>query len=51
MSNKTYGIIGIATPIVFLVTYLIMSSIRPEYSMFTKAISELGSVNAPNKWL
>lgn len=51
MKNKTYGIIGIATPITFLATYLIMSSIRPEYSMFTKAISELGSVDAPNKWL
>jgi len=51
MNNKTYGIIGIATPIAFLTTYLIMSSMRPEYSMFTKAISELGSVDAPNKWL
>ena len=39
------------TPIVFLTTYIIMSSIRPEYSMFTKAISELGSIDAPNKWL
>ena len=28
-----------------------MSSIRPEYSMFTKAISELGSLDASNKWL
>lgn len=51
MNNKAYGIIGIATPIFFLTTYLIMSTIRPEYSMFTKAISELGSVDAPNKWL
>jgi len=51
MGNRTYGIIGIAAPTVFLVTYLIMSSLRPEYSMFTKAISELGSVDAPNKWL
>ncbi len=24
---------------------------RPEYSMFTKAISELGSVDAPKKWI
>ena len=38
-------------PIVFLTIYIIMSSIRPEYSMFTKAISELGSVDAPNKWI
>lgn len=28
-----------------------MSAVRPEYSMFTKAISELGSVDAPNKWI
>ncbi|WP_378187530.1 DUF998 domain-containing protein [Aquimarina sp. W85] len=51
MTNKSYGIIGIAAPILFLITYLIMSSIRPEYSMFTKAISELGSIDAPNKWI
>lgn len=49
MTNKTYGIIGIAAPIVFWTTYFIMSTIRPEYSMLTKAISELGSVDAPNK--
>jgi hypothetical membrane protein len=50
MTNKSYGIIGIVTPIVFLATYIIMSSIRPEYSMFTKAIIELGSLDASNKW-
>lgn len=50
MNNKIYGIIGIFTPIAFLITYIIMASIRPEYSMFTKAISELGSVDATNKW-
>lgn len=51
MTNKTYGIIEIATPILFLTLYLIMSSIRPEYSMFTKAISELGSVDVPKSWI
>ncbi|PHS67912.1 MAG: hypothetical protein COB12_01455 [Flavobacterium sp.] len=51
MTNKTYGIIGIAIPTLFFTTYIIMSSIRPEYSMFTKAISELGSIDAPNKWV
>ena len=51
MTNKTYGIIGIATIIVFWTTYFIMSTIRPEYSMFTKAISELGSIDAPKKWI
>ena len=51
MTNKVYGKIGMASPIVFLTTYVILSSMRPEYSMFTKAISELGSVDAPKKWI
>ncbi|WP_271783719.1 DUF998 domain-containing protein [Aquimarina algiphila] len=51
MTNKSYGIIGITATIIFLVTYVIMSSMRPEYSMFTKAISELGSIDAPNRWI
>ncbi len=51
MTNKTYGVIGIVTPIIFWITYFILSSIRPEYSTYTKAISELGSFNAPNKWV
>lgn len=29
---------------------MVMSSIRPEYSFATKAISELGSLDAPDKW-
>ena len=51
MTNKVYGIIGIIIPVLFWTTYTIMSSMRPEYSMFTKAISELGAVDAPNKWI
>lgn len=51
MSQRTYSILGIAIPFVFLITYLAMSLIRPEYSMLTKAISELGSLDAPNKWI
>ena len=51
MTNKTYGIIGMAAILVFWTTYIIMSTIRPEYSMYTKAISELGSVDAPKKWI
>ena len=51
MTTKNYGKIGISVPILFWSTYIIMSSIRPEYSMFTKAISELGSVDAPRKWI
>ncbi|MCR9287275.1 MAG: DUF998 domain-containing protein [Bacteroidetes bacterium] len=48
--SKRYGLIGISIPIIFVVTYLIMSTIRPEYSHLHKAISELGSLDAPNKW-
>ena len=36
---------------VFWLTYLMMASARPEYSFMTKAISELGSIDAPNKWV
>ena len=31
--------------------YLAMSSLRVDYTHTTKAISELGSVDAPNRWL
>ena len=51
MTNKRWGIIGLFIPILFWSTYFLMSASRPEYSMFTKAISELGSVDAPNKWI
>nr|WP_262918841.1 DUF998 domain-containing protein [Tunicatimonas sp. TK19036] len=40
-----------SAPIIFWVTYGIMSFLRPEYSFMTKAISELGSVDAPDKWV
>lgn len=51
MEKKTFAIIGISSAVIFWITYFLMSSLRPEYSMFTKAISELGSVDAPNKWI
>ena len=51
MTNKTYGIIGMITPLIFWVAYFILSTLHLEYSMFTKAISELGSLYAPNKWI
>lgn len=51
MSNKHYAIIGISACILFWLTYLVMSNLRPNYSLFTKAISELGSLDAPNKWV
>lgn len=50
MTNKHYAIIGFAAPALFWSAYFIMANHRPEYSFMTKAISELGSVDAPNKW-
>lgn len=50
-TQRGVGVIAIATPLWFLVIYLVMSGMRPEYSHLTKAISELGSLDAPNKWV
>jgi hypothetical membrane protein len=50
MKNKRFGIIGLSAPLILGLTYMIMSAQRPEYSFLTKAISELGSLDAPNKW-
>ncbi len=51
MSQKQFAMLGLLGPMLFLITYLIMSALRPEYSFLTKAVSELGSVDAPNKWM
>lgn len=50
MSNKQYAVIGFLAPVIFWITYFTMAAQRPGYSFLTKAISELGSVDAPNKW-
>jgi len=50
MRDKQYAIIGIVAPILFWSTYFLIAGARPEYSFYTKAISELGSVDAPHKW-
>lgn len=50
MNNKHYAIIGFLAPTLFWLTYFVMANQRLEYSFLTKAISELGSVDAPNKW-
>ncbi|WP_286748172.1 DUF998 domain-containing protein [Roseivirga sp. UBA1976] len=47
---KKYALAGLFAPLLFLVTYLTLSTLRPEYSHLTKAISELGDVDAPYKW-
>lgn len=50
MNLRLAPLAGIASPIIFTITYLLMSSQRDDYDMFTKAVSELGSLDAPNKW-
>ena len=51
MTNRHYALIGFSAPAIFWLTYFIMSGKRPDYSFTTKAISELGSLDSPNKWL
>lgn len=50
MTKKTYAILGISATILFWTTYIIMSNLRPEFNLFHRAVSELGSLDAPNKW-
>ncbi|MBM3263050.1 MAG: DUF998 domain-containing protein [candidate division Zixibacteria bacterium] len=51
LTGRKIGLIAMITPVWFLTVYLVMSSRRPEYSHLTKAISELGSLDAPNLWV
>lgn len=51
MTNRNYAICGLLAPILLWCTYFIMVNQRPEYSFLYKAISELGSLDAPNKWI
>lgn len=51
MTIRHFAIIGLLAPLIFWTTYLIMASARPGYSFPTKAISELGSVDAPRRWV
>jgi hypothetical membrane protein len=51
MTGKTYAVFGISAMILFWTTYIIMSNLRPEFNLFHKAISELGSLDAPDKWV
>lgn len=50
MTNRQYAIAGFLAPVFFWVTYFIIAGQRPEFSFLTKAVSELGSVDAPDKW-
>lgn len=50
LSQRRIGSIALVTPLWFLAVYLIMSTMRPDYSHTDRAISELGSLDAPNLW-
>ena len=50
MSQKKIGLMAMATPLWFLAVYAVMSAMRPDYSHTDQAISELGSLDAPNLW-
>jgi len=51
MTHKQYATMGFLAPLIFWLTYLILANQRTDYSFLTKAVSELGSMNAPNKWI
>ena len=49
--HRTIAVLAIAVPLWFALIYFAMASVRPDFSHATKAISELGSVDAPNGWI
>jgi len=51
LDQRRIGQIAVTTPLWFLAVYLALSAIYPEYSHKTKAISELGALGAPHKWV
>ena len=46
--KKQAGLLAMITPVWFVGVYLFMSSLRPRYSHLTRAISELGTLDAPH---
>lgn len=50
-SQRNIGFIALITPLWFLAIYMLMSSQRPEYRHAINAISELGTLDAPNPWV
>lgn len=52
MNNKTNGLIGVTAVVIGISTIIIMAALRTDgYNHFHKAVSELGSTDAPNKWI
>ena len=50
MNNRGFALSGMASAFLLWTTYFVMANMRPEYSFKYKAISELGSLDAPNLW-
>ncbi len=48
MGLRFYALCGVIAPILFTITVIILGLLRPGYSHVSQAISELGSVGAPN---
>ena len=52
MDTKINGLIGITAVVLGVLSIVIMAELRTDgYNHFTKAVSELGSLDAPNKWM
>lgn len=52
MNSKTNGLIGIGAVVLGVFTVIIMAASRTDgYNHFHKAVSELGSLDAPNRWI
>lgn len=51
ITHKQYALTAFLALFLFWITYFIMAGLRPGYSFLTKAVSELGSTDAPNKWI
>jgi hypothetical membrane protein len=49
--NRQIGLLAMIVPVWFTGIYLTLSALRPDYSHLTKAISELGAVDAPRAWI
>ncbi len=50
MANRSL-ILGLAANLLFWPLLFVMAALRPEYSHFTKAVSELGTWDAPRMWV
>lgn len=52
MGNRINGLIGIGAVILSTITIIVMAELRTDgYDHFHKAVSELGAIDAPNKWV